>query len=173
MLKNFIKLIALTLCLLITENAVAQMHKGDKSFGPKLGYVSKNTSLFAGLDFQYAFSDWLRVAPEVGAAVRHNNRDAFTAGLNIMFPLNLSNDRVALYPLAGIAFNSWATHFGKDNYGVISDDSTLRLSRFGMNLGAGFEYYVKPSMRIAIEAKYTLIKEFSALYATASVAYVF
>lgn len=173
MLKNCLKLLAVALCLLMAESVAAQMHKGDKSFGPKLGFVSENTSAYVGLEFQYAFSDYFRIAPEIGAAVRHHTKDALVAGLNFQFPLSLANDRVALYPLAGVAFNSWATHLGKGDYGTISDDSTFRKSRFGVNVGAGFEYYIKPSLRLGIEARYTLIKEYSSLYATASIAYVF
>ena len=85
-------------------------------------------------------------------------------------PFGVGSDRAWLYPLAGLAFNSWSTH------GVVTaddDDVTTHVNRFGLNAGAGFELRCSETLKINIEAKYTLVKSYSAAYVTAGISYVF
>ena len=66
--------IASLLCAVGTN---AANHKGDTSLGPKVGYISKNKSVMAGLVFQHSFSDHFRLSPEISYAFRANDLDAF------------------------------------------------------------------------------------------------
>ncbi|MGN0209833.1 MAG: outer membrane beta-barrel protein [Muribaculaceae bacterium] len=167
MKKIFVTLIVV-MCAIATSNA--ELRAGEKSFGPKVGYVSENESAVAGLVFQYNFSEHLRLVPEIGCVFRHNQRDAFLLDVNVHTPFAFTaGDNVNLYPLAGLSLNSWAWHYTDED----SDDVTTHTTRFGLNVGAGFEYRCNATMKLTFEAKYTLIKKYSATYITAGLSYIF
>lgn len=155
----------------IALGANAQLVKGEKSFGPKLGYVSHNKSAVAGLVFQYNLSSRLRISPEVGVAFRHHNEDALLVDLNVEMPFMFTEaSKVALYPLAGISFNSWAVHKTDP---LVQKDVTSHTNRIGANLGAGFDLRCSESLKINLEAKYSLVKSYSGVFITAGIAYLF
>lgn len=152
--------------------AQAQIVKGEKSVGPKLGYVSKNQSAVAGLVFQYAFSNHFRLAPELGYVFRHKDMDAFTFDINAHVPFGFTGEKVAFYPLAGLNYSSWSRHFKEEDMMEIKDVST-RTARFGLNLGAGFDLRCSETLKLSFEAKYLLIKGFTTVAVTAGISYVF
>jgi len=157
---------------LSTANVQAQVVKGEKSVGPKLGYVSKNESSSVGLFFQYAFSEHFRIAPEVGYTFRHKDMDAFMFDINAHIPFGFTGEQVAFYPLAGLNYSSWNAHFSREDFDKIDDVST-RTSRFGLNLGAGFELRCSQTLKLTIEAKYCLIKDYSSAMVSAGISFVF
>ena len=164
-------ILAALVAVMAAMPAQAIINKGEKSLGPKIGYASRNSSAVAGLVFQYTFSQHLRIAPEVGYVFRHKNQDAFLADINFHVPFGLlDTDKVALYPLAGLAFNSWALH-GHDS--VEDVDVTSHVNRFGLNLGAGFDLRCSSTLKLNLEAKYTLVKSYSSAYITLGISYVF
>lgn len=176
--------------------ASAQVSRGEKMLGVKLGYVGDNRSAVTGLTFRYAVTPWVRVAPEIGCVFRNNNRDAFLIDLNAQMPITFDSKKVALYPLVGLAYNSWSIH-GKvpvvvednnkpsepdpsDELTIETKDAEVQLksvsnryNRFGVNFGAGFDMSVTSTINVGFEAKYTLVKNFSSFYLTASVSYRF
>ena len=166
------KLVLAALAVLTSLGASAQMVRGEKSLGPKLGYVSHNKSAVAGLVFQYALSSKFRLSPEIGCAFRHHNEDALLVDLNLHMPFNIgAGNMVALYPLAGLAFHSWATHMVAPE--LDEADVTTHINRFGANLGAGFDLRCSSTLKVNIEAKYTFIKSYSSVVLTAGICYVF
>ena len=166
------KLVLAALAVLTSLGASAQMVRGEKSLGPKLGYVSHNKSAVAGLVFQYALSSKFRLSPEIGCAFRHHNEDALLVDLNLHMPFNIgAGNMVDLYPLAGLAFNSWATHMVAPE--LDEADVTTHSNRFGANLGAGFDLRCSSTLKVNIEAKYTFIKSYSSVVLTAGICYVF
>lgn len=163
----------LAIMLMFTSmGASAQFSRGEKSVGPKVGYVSKNESAAAGLVFQYAFSKHLRVAPEIGCVFKHQHLDAFTIDLNVHTPFTFPGEKAALYPLAGLNYSSWNYSIPKELFDEMDDVST-RTSRFGLNLGAGFELRCSRTLKLGLEAKYTLIKRFSGANVSAMICYIF
>lgn len=164
--------IALIMLAVAAMPANGQVVKGEKSFGPKIGYISKNKSAMAGLFFQYAFSEHLRVAPEIGYVFRHNDMDAFTIDINAHVPFGFTGEKAAFYPLAGLNYSSWNCHFDREEF-ERSDDVSTRTSRFGMNLGAGFELRCNESLKLTLEAKYCLIKSFSSAQIAAGISFIF
>ena len=62
--------------LMLGFEATAQVERGQKSFGPKAGFNTRNSSAIAGLTFDYAFSSHVRIAPSIGIAFRNKDRDA-------------------------------------------------------------------------------------------------
>ncbi|MDE5567004.1 MAG: porin family protein [Muribaculaceae bacterium] len=162
--------IALTAACGLTSQA--QIVKGEKSVGPKLGYISKNQSAVAGLVFQYAFSNHFRIAPELGYIFRHKDMDAFTFDINAHVPFGFTGEKVTFYPLAGLNYSSWSRHYKAEDMMEIKDVST-RTARFGLNLGAGFDLRCSETLKLSLEAKYLLIKGFTTVAVTAGISYVF
>lgn len=156
----------------MSPSTAAQAVKGEKSVGPRIGYISENNSATAGLFFQYAFSSHFRLAPEIGYVFRHDRKDAFMFDINAHFPFGFTGEKVAFYPLAGLNYSSWNCHFDREEFDKIKDVST-RKSRFGMNFGAGFDLRCSETLKLSLEAKYLLIKEFSCAQIGVGISYVF
>ncbi len=170
--NRLIALMALVMCLALPLGANAQ--RGEKTFGVQTGYTSTNNSAIAGMFFQYSFSDHLRVAPEMGCVLRHEDLDAFTADINLHFPLSLRHGgdfSTQLYPLIGVDLSSWTHHYVIEN--EKEDDVSTRSTKFGLNLGGGFQFLPKSSLKLKIEAKYTLIQSYSTFVASVGIGYVF
>lgn len=165
------KLLLTLIVLLGAAGAHAQTAKGEKSLGPKLGYISRNSSAVAGLVFQYSFSDHLRISPEISCVFRNRDQDAFIADVNLHFPFRLSETgKAGLYPLAGLTFNSWNRH-GHDP--VEDVDVTTHVNRFGLNAGAGFDLRCSQALKLNLEARYVLVKSYSSAIVTVGISYVF
>lgn len=161
--------IAAILLLAVTFGASAQVERGQKSFGPKAGYITKNNGVLAGLSFDYAFSSHVRIAPSLGLVFRNEDRDTMLVDIDMHFPFATSS-KAAFYPLAGVAFNSWALHgVDPDSH----DDVTSHKNGFGINAGAGWEIRLSGALRIGFEAKYTLVKHYPNAQIAARIAYVF
>lgn len=150
--------------------AEARLERGEKSFGPKVGYVSKNQSAMAGLVFEYTFSKHFRLAPEVGMIFRHKDLDAFTVDVNAHVPFGFENDKVALYPLVGANFTSWNRH-GVDS--ASGDDVNTHVNRFGINAGGGVELRCTEALRLSLEAKYVFLRDYPTTVISLGISYVF
>lgn len=167
----FKKLLIMLIAAVCCAGAQAQIVKGEKTLGIKTGYVSRNSSAVAGLMFQYNLSSKFRIAPEVGCAFRHKDKDALLIDINLHRPFSLAeDDKVLLYPLVGLAFNSWSKHWVSETDG---DDVSNHTNRFGANLGAGFDLRCSGALRLNIEAKYTFVKSYCSAFVTAGISYVF
>lgn len=155
--------------LTVTFGASAQIERGQKSFGPRVGYITKNNSSLVGLNFDYAFNSHVRIAPSIGLVFRNEDRDALLIDVDMHFPIATSA-KSDFYPLVGAAFNSWAFH-NVDN--DTPDDVITRKNGFGINAGAGWEISLSRALRLGFEAKYTLIRHNPNGRFTARIAYVF
>lgn len=168
------------LFIILTALAVpttASAQRGEKSLGIKAGYNTRNESAAAGIYFQYRFSKYFRLAPDVEYILRHTGSDALSFNCNAQVPLLLggSDSRVNFYPLAGLNYTSWNYHPAKNSVlrTDASNDVSTRVNRLGLNVGAGFEYHIKPTLKIAIEGKYTLASHNNFGAISASIGYVF
>ena len=177
--KRIISRVLTVVAILIASSLPvnAQISKGEKSLGPRIGYVSRNKSAIAGLVFQYAFSQHFRVAPEIGYIFRHNNYDASTVDLNVHIPFGFTGEKVSFYPLAGINYSSWSHHYrdnGLNSSEIIeSKDVSTRKARFGLNVGAGFDMRCSETLKLSLEAKYIIIKGYTTAMICAGISYVF
>lgn len=166
--RSAMALIAAILALSIPQIAAAQ--KGEPCFGVQTGYISTNNSAIGGLFFQYGFSNHFRISPEVGCVFRHQNVDAFTFDINTHYPLMLTRSSGAqLYPLVGLDISSWHRH----HHNPEADDVSTRSLKWGINIGAGFQFKASSSLKIKIEAKYLLVSRYSSLVVSAGIGYCF
>ena len=89
--KTLIRIfITSTMAIAFAYPSQAQIVKGEKSLGPKVGYVSKNKSAIAGLVFQYSFSNHFRISPELSYVFRNNDMDAFSFDINAHVPFGMN-----------------------------------------------------------------------------------
>lgn len=163
-----ILIMAVSLCSAPT--AEAQGHKGEKAFGPRIGYVSRNQSALGGLSFQYSFSDHVRIAPSADIIFRHHDKDGLAVNADIHFPFYFAGGRAAFYPLAGFNFTSWGLH---DSHNESGKDVTTHSTNAGLNAGAGVELRCTTSLKLGLEARYTLMRHYPTAAVAASIAFVF
>lgn len=160
----------LSLAALMISAIPFSANAGEKTVGLRAGYNTRAESAIAGLFFQYRFSPHFGIAPNVDYYFRHNDTDALSINLNTHFPFSLgAQSRAALYPLAGLNYTSWNYHFDD----TVNDDVTTRVSRLGLNIGGGFEFYATQSLKLSFEAKATFIKQYTSGSFTLSIGYVF
>lgn len=134
--------------------------KGKMKLGVMGGYASHNTSGYVGVDFQYNFSNHVRIAPDVLYVFPNKSKSAFLIDVDIHIPFRVARG-LALYPLAGAQYSYW-THRNDDNY-----------SRIGLNAGAGLELYITPRLKVSLQGKYSFAKDASGCYAGLGVGYIF
>lgn len=147
---------------LITASTSLMAQKGEKTVGLLAGYTTESHAAVAGLFFQYRCSSLLRLAPDCQFVIKNNNRSAFIFNGNAQFLIKTSA-KTNIYPLAGITYHNWKTY----NAGIGNQN------RFGANVGAGFEAMATPTLKLSVEAKYSLVKDFSSGNFFASIGYLF
>lgn len=138
------------------------------STGLRIGYISRNETASAGLYFKYRFNDCFALAPSIDYMFRHRDYDGLMLNVDGHFLLPFSTDRVEFYPLAGVNFSSWSNYKASE-----SDDVSKRVSRLGLNVGAGAAMNVTSTLRLGIEAKFTAVKGYSTAGVTFVIGYNF
>lgn len=143
----------------------------EKSVGLKGGYTTIHEAPTAGLYFQYRFSRHFRLTPSIDYYFRHHGVDAFSFSIDAQAPFSIApSGKFNVYPLLGLNFTSWNMHNIVSEEG---DDSTQRKNRMGLNAGAGVEYYVTPTLKLAAEGRYNWIHNYDGGIFTLSIGYVF
>lgn len=153
----------------LANPAQAQARKGESTVGITAGYTTKNSAPTAGIFYQYSFSEHFTIAPALGCSFRNKGMDNFYADLNVHFPFAVAG-KVTLYPLAGMSYVSW------DHHSVIDadiDDVSTRVSRLGLNIGAGLAIQATRSLKVKIEATGTLNKNYSTFSPEIGIGYTF
>lgn len=162
--------VVIALASLCAAPSAEAQTKGEKAFGPRIGYVSRNESTLGGLAFQYSFSKHVRIAPSVDIIFRHRDKDGLAVNADVHFPFAFAAGRAAFYPLAGFNFTSWGLH---NNNAESGKDVTTHSTSAGLNAGAGIEFRCTPSLKLGLEARYTLMRHYPTAAVAASIAFVF
>ena len=89
------------------------------------------------------------------SAVGHHDLNEWEINGNIHYLIPFAG-RFSVYPLAGIAFQSWRGN-------ALQNDKELSNTRnkFGINAGAGFEMNISRHLNLHIEGKYIFINDFN------------
>lgn len=160
-------------------SAHADQYRGEKTLGINVGYNTYNSRPLAGAQFSFRFNRLLRLSPAAEYVFRNDGRDALLVDLNMEFVFPFAKGRCDVYPLAGINFSSWnyhnlyATVVDSKGNEVQTNDVSSRVSRFGLNLGAGFGVNISGSLRLSVSGTYTFIKEFHGANISAGIHYRF
>lgn len=154
-------LAAMILCV-PSESAMA-IGRGEKSLGVMGGFATYNSGGYMNVNFQYAFADHFRIAPEVGYVFRNKGKSAFEISCDMHFPFRLAKG-FGIYPLVGLTFNNWTidTYPGSENW-----------ARFGGDFGLGFDIYFTSYLKMSIQGKYSLMNDTSGGFFGLGMSYVF
>ncbi len=139
------------------------------TIGIESGYVSRNTSAYAGVYMRYQFSDFFALKPHVDFVIRNKEQDAFIVNFDGQFSLPIHAEKLNVYGIAGIGFSSW-------NIKELNDEGELDMRRhggIGFDLGAGVGYNVSSSLRLALEAKANMVKHYTTALVGVSIGYNF
>lgn len=156
--KRWILPVAAAVCASVCFSASADHYRGEKTLGIKFGYNTYNREPLAGAEFSYRFNRLLRLSPAVEYVFRRDGRDALMIDLNMQFVFPFAQGRFSVFPLAGFNYSSWNYH--PVATGVVTDDVSSRISRAGLNAGAGLDANISGSLRLSLTGTYTFIKEF-------------
>lgn len=169
MKKSIHIFLSILLCVIAgTSEAWAQ--RGQKTVGLRTGYNTRNESALAGITFSYQFSNHLRISPNADYIFRHNNTDAFSLNCNMHFPYKLGTSPLNIYPLVGASYTQWSM---RNSDIENTDDTSTRVTRFGINIGGGLEWYATSTFKVTAEGKFGWMKDFNTGVFSVGVAYVF
>lgn len=131
--------------------AQAQVHQGETAVGANLVYGSEIESLGLGARFQYGILDQLRAEVGFNGFFEHNHTSWWDVNLNAHYLVGLSNDRLYIYPLAGVNYTMTKVKLP----GEASDEE----NHVGLNLGAGVEYELTEHFGVNVEYRHTIIRK--------------
>lgn len=166
------KILAVMLAAILVMPLTAAAQRGEKTFGVKTGYVTRNKSALAGIYFQYRFSSHFCLSPNIDYVFRNEGSDAFLFNIDCHFPWRLgAAGRVDLYPLVGVNYVSWNFHDADDQAG--NPDVTTRRSRFGLDAGAGIDIHVSSTLKLTAKAKFNAVSRLSTGLFSVGIGYCF
>lgn len=140
--------------------SATSLTKGEKTLGLAGGYASYNRSGYSSVYFQYTFVPHVRIAPEFGYVFRSHDKTGFEISCDMHFPFRIVRG-FNIYPLVGVTLNTW-------NY-IHGGSAT----RFGGDMGFGFDLYITSNLKFNIQAKYSVMKNTSGAFAGVGIGYVF
>lgn len=173
-----LKLLLIVLAAIVSTESSDLLAAGgqhSKTLGVLGGYDTRNKSGEAGIFFQYGINSWLRVAPDISYVTRRKGVDALSLNLNMHFPLHIvAVKSMSFYPIAGASYTSWNYHpYTETRSADTSDDVTERINKVGVNLGAGFEVCLKPTLKLRLEGQWTGARHSSTTDISLGIGYVF
>ena len=145
MKKLLFSLAALCIC----TGAFAQ--KGEKSVGLSFNYGTEIETLGFGLKFNYNLTDDVRMAPNFTFFLKKNYHTMWDVNLDFNYLFRVM-PKFNIYPIAGL---SLAT-IHRQKIGELPSDN---LTKFGVNLGAGFEYDITREWAVNLEMKYRIMSD--------------
>lgn len=165
MLKKYLLSVLLIAGCLFTPSGFASL-KGDKAMGIVAGFNSKNRSALAGIYFSYGFSEHFRVVPNIRYVFQNRNQEVISMSLDTHYPFRVNSaGNFQVYPLAGLTYAS--------NNTKSPDDVSTRYYRFGLNFGGGANLNLSPTLRLNLEGRYSLIKNFPTMNVSVGIGYCF
>ena len=134
----------------------AQVAQGETAVGVNLVYGSEIESLGTGARFQYGILDQLRAEVGFNYFFEHNHLSWWDVNLNAHYLLNLWNNQLYFYPLAGLNYSmTKLSSRTVDGVKVPSDEE----NHIGINVGAGVEYEINPHFGVNLEYRHTIIRK--------------
>ena len=140
---------------LLSAPSVQAQNYNTKCLGISAGYMFDTENVQAGVFMHLPFAKNWRVVPSVNYTFSHHDLNEWEINGNIHYLIPFAG-RFSVYPLAGIAFQSWRGN-------ALQNDKELSNTRnkFGINAGAGFEMSISRHLNLHIEGKYIFINDFN------------
>lgn len=156
---------------LIAGAEAAKAGGNNATFGVEAGYNSRYDTPIAGIFFNYDLDKHFRLGADAELAFRHEDYDALLLDVDAHFPFQI-NPKVEVFPLAGVSYSAWSHHL-PDELEDLGDDVTERLSRFGINIGGGVGIRLTQTLKLNLQARYTIVEAKSGVRLTAGIGYIF
>lgn len=145
-MKKF--LLALCVAVMAVGTASA-LEKGDKALGINVLYGSEVGKMGVGVKGQYVFHERWRGEASFNYFFKNKN-DQHMWDLNVtahyLVPLG---EKARVYPLAGPTIASSTNENGSE--------PNTSITKFGLNLGGGFEYELSDNFTLGLEARYSIV----------------
>lgn len=164
-----IKYLMLTLMMVLGVGAANASEDGANAVGFNLGYATGSNGVGnfgIGVKYSHNLSEALRVQPSFTYYFTKDDFSMYDISCDFHYLFDLGNDKSFAYPIFG--FNLPLGDYKEvrevmydNDYDVKKD--THRWSRFGCNLGAGFQHNLTDDFGIVAEAKYHILKDFGHL----------
>ena len=195
------KIMMIAAMMLLSVGAFAQ-EAGKMAIGVNGAYgIASNYKTFGvGAKFQYAITDDFRAEASGTYFFKKDYTSAWDANLNVHYVIPIS-EGLNVYPLVGATvfgvkvdasdavsggiaeaarlagmteaqFRQYAAQYGID-LSQYEDAASASETRVGFNAGAGIEYFLSPSFKINLEAKYQYTKDSDWPVISVGAAYVF
>ena len=126
--------------------AQAQVQKGETAVGVNLVYGSEIESMGIGTRFQYGIWDQLRAEVGLNYFFEKDHVNWWDVNLNAHYLVGLWNDKLYIYPLAGL------------NYTMVKAGD-IESNHIGLNVGAGVEYEINEHFGANLEYRHTIIRK--------------
>lgn len=140
--------------------------KGDFAVGAHLNYGGRWDNFGLGIKGQYNITDLVRIAPSLDYYVKKHGFDVYGLTIDAHYLIRLF-DGVNIYPLAGVAFQSWGVEK------IANEKISNRSSETALNLGAGAEFPIGNQVSFDAEAKYQVVDNFSQWVISVGLKYTF
>ena len=147
-MKKFIALI----CAAIFGIGAANADPGESgtfAAGVNLNYGSLTKSFGFGIRGQYTFPKHFRGELTVNYFTKHDYKKAWDINLNAHYMVNLWQNRLYLYPLAGLNY----TMMNEDAHDGHDKDEK---NHMGLNLGIGAQFAITDHISALIEYRHTI-----------------
>ena len=169
----------MVVAILIMGISTAMAQQGEKAVGANINYGSEISNLGIGVKFQYGLTDVIRFEPSFTYYLKKDGCNFFNLDANVHYLYNI-DDKVTLYPLAGIGFakikfsaEGYSGSYGdtgiggSGDYGDYGDygepAGEISFNEFALNLGVGAEYKLQDNLSVGAELKYQIINNFNQL----------
>lgn len=130
--------------------AQAQVGQGQTAAGVNLVYGSEIESLGIGARFQYGILDQLRAEVGFNYFFQHNHISWWDVNINAHYLINLRNNQLYFYPLAGL--NYTMAKYKEDG---VSEEK----NHVGLNVGAGIEFEINEHFGANLEYRHTIVRK--------------
>ena len=138
------KFLALAIAALIGI-ASASAQRGQMAVGGNLLYGTEINSVGLGAKFQYGIIDHLRGEASFNYYFQNKGFRMWDLNANAHYLFNIA-PKFRAYPLAGLTVVSKS---------YSNDDKSV--THFGLNLGGGCEYDIRPNVALNAEFKYSIV----------------
>jgi outer membrane protein X len=177
MKKNNVIIKKVAICviavLMISVTAKAQ-EKGDLAVGVNVALGSGNsyTNFGLGAKLQYNVIDPVRVEAAFTYFLPKDMLNMWDLGFNGHYLIQL-NEKITLYPLAGVAVLGSKIDLGPLAALMDDDDTSLSSSDFGVNFGGGIDLKLSEQLFFNVQLKYTIAGDWGRVIPSVGVTYKF
>ena len=176
------KLMMIAAMMLMSVGAFAQ-EAGRMAIGANAsyGFASNYKTFGLGAKFQYCITEDFRAEASGDYFFKKDYTSAWDVNLNVQYLIPIS-EGFYVYPFVGptvfgvkVDFDIPSQHvsYGGQTYEVEGYSASGSETRFGVNAGAGIEYFLNDNFKVNAEAKYQYTKDSDWPVISVGVAYVF